>query len=272
MMRWNVVRRSSWCAQAASILIFSLMALAPAAPARAGQTCQQHPLTTAQLEKGLALAQRTKQQLDSTGAGVVLLARTGHNLSEYGLHYSHVGWAYKKDGKWLVVQKLNQCGTAVSSLYIQGLGEFFLDDMYLYDAGYVIPAPEVQQQLIALIEQKDRVKRMHTRAYNMLSYPWATRYQQSNQWALETFALAMDPQVSSRESAQAWLRLKGYTPTTLKIGALKRLGARVTRANIVFDDQPIDNRIANHIETVTVDSIFGWMQDGKLSGSVQTVH
>jgi len=272
MMRWKVASRSSWCARAASILVLGLMALAPADHARAGQTCQQHPLTTAQLEKGLALAQRTKQQLDSSGASVVLLARTGHNLSEYGLHYSHVGWAYKKDGKWLVVQKLNQCGTAVSSLYIQGLGEFFLDDMYLYDAGYVIPAPEVQKQLIALIEEKARVTRMHTSAYNMLSYPWATRYQQSNQWALETLASAIDAQVSSRESAQAWLRLKGYRPTTLRIGALKRLGARVTRANIAFDDQPSDNRMANHIETVTVDSIFGWMQHAELSGSVQTVH
>jgi hypothetical protein len=250
--------------------LFVLVLLTPGL-AGAGQTCDEHPLTIATLEKSLALAQRTWQQLDATEANVVLLARVGHDLSEYGLRYSHVGWVYKREGKWVVVHELNQCGSAVSSLYEQGLGDFFLDDMYRYEAAYAVPTPEVQAQLLALFAQKDRVTRMHARAYNMLAYPWATRYQQSNQWALETLAMALDRQIDSRESAQRWLRLKGYRPSTLEIGPLKRLGAEVSRANISFNDQPIGSRFANHIETVTADSVFVWLQRSALSGPLRTV-
>jgi hypothetical protein len=36
---------------------------------------------------------------------------------------------------------------------------------------------------------------------------------------------------------------------------MTRLGARMTRANIAFDDQPFDRRMAGHIDTVTVESV-----------------
>ena len=110
---------------------------------------------------------------------------------------------------------------------------------------------------------------LHTRAYNMLSYPWATRYQQSNQWALETLASAAEPGVSTREQAQAWLRFKAYQPTTLRLGALTRLGARVGSAHIAFDDHPNDQRFADRIETITVDSVFDWLERARLAGPVQ---
>jgi len=105
---------------------------------------------------------------------------------------------------------------------------------------------------------------MHHTPYNMVSYPWSTRYQQSNQWVIETLALAAEPGVASRDAAQAWLRFKGYEPTTLKLGALERLGARVTAANVAFDDRPNEKRFADRIETVTVDSVFAWMQRARL--------
>ena len=239
--------------------------------ATAGQTCDERPLTIATLEKSLALAQRTWQQLDATKADVVLLARVGRDLSDYGIHYSHVGWVYKREGKWVVVHELNQCGSAVSSLYEQGLGDFFLDDMYRYEAAYAIPTPEVQTQLLAFFAKKDRLAHTHARAYNMLAYPWATRYQQSNQWAIEMLAMALNPQIDTREFAQSWLRLYDFRPSTLKIGPLKRLGAEVSRVNIAFDDQPAGLRFANRIETATADSVFAWLQRSALGGPLRRV-
>ena len=94
----------------------------------------------------------------------------------------------------------------------------------------------------------------------MVSYAWGQKYQQSNQWALETLAAAMEPAtIRSRAQAQAWLQFKGYTPTTLRLGALTRLGARVGSAHIAFDDHPGEKRFADRIETVTVDSVFAWL-------------
>ena len=75
----------------------------------------------------------------------------------------------------------------------------------------------------------------------------------------------------TRTQAQAWLRLQGYEPTTLKISALKRLGARATAANVAFDDHPNEKRFTDRIETVTVDSVFAWLNRDGLGGPVQVI-
>ena len=69
----------------------------------------------------------------------------------------------------------------------------------------------------------------------------------------------------------AWLRLHGYEPTTLHLSAFKRLGARVMSANIAFDDHPNEKRFADRIETVTVDSVFAWLNRSGLGGPVQVI-
>ena len=115
------------------------------------------------------------------------------------------------------------------------------------------------------------VTRLDAPAYNMVAYPWSDRYQQSNQWALETLALAEDPAAATRERAQAWLRLHGYEPTTLRLSVFKRLGARLVSANVAFDDHPNEKRFSDRIETVTVDSVFRWLERDGLGGTVQVI-
>jgi len=104
-----------------------------------------------------------------------------------------------------------------------------------------------------------RSTQLHIAPYNMVSYAWGTRYQQSNQWALETLAMAAEPGVTTRKQAQAWLGFKGYQPTILRLGAVTRLGASATQAHIRFDDHPNDKRFSDRIETTTVDSVFDWL-------------
>jgi hypothetical protein len=94
----------------------------------------------------------------------------------------------------------------------------------------------------------------------MLAYPWSGPYQQSNQWAIETLAMLVEPSVASRASARDWLRRQDYRPTTLQIDPLKRLGARVATAHIAFDDHPFGRRMGGQIDTVTVDSVFAWIE------------
>ena len=52
----------------------------------------------------------------------------------------------------------------------------------------------------------------------------------------------------------------------LHIDALTRLGGRMTRANVAFDDHPNSKRFSDHIETVTVESMFTWMQRTQIAG------
>ena len=256
-----------------------LLALAAAGPARAGQNCEARPPDAVAVERAMTLAEHTAAALDASGAQVVVLARAGQNLDAWGLRYSHLGFAYRDavSGRpvWRVLHKLNQCGSARASIHRQGLGDFFLDDMHDYRAGMVVLAPAVQAHLLPVLRSNDAAARLDQPAYSMLAYPWATTYQQSNQWAIETLAMAEDAPPAgtapSRERAQAWLRLRGYEPTVLRIGAMKRLGARMTSAHVAFDDHPNEKRFADRIETVGVDSVFVWLERSGLGGREQTV-
>lgn len=249
------------------------MALATvAAAAHAGRSCENKPPAVDAIQRSMALAEHTAKALDRSGAQVVVIARMGQNLAEYNVRYSHLGLAYRDaSDKWRVVHKLNQCGTSRASVYRQGLGEFFLDDLYEYEAAVVIPKPEVQAKLLPMLKDNARLAQLDTKAYSMVAYPWATTYQQSNQWAIETFAMTQEPAAQTRERAQAWLQLQGYEPQALRISALKRLGGRMTAANIAFDDHPNEKRFADRIETVTVDSVFAWLKRSGLGGPVQVI-
>jgi len=273
--------------------------LAFATIAGAGQPCDTQPPDSYTMTRALGLAERVQQSLDSSGARVVIVARAGQDLTKYGLQWSHLAFAYRDDpspgampaalpapispllgqisdqptalplvrrGTWRIVHKLNQCGTADAAVFRQGLAEFFLDTPFRYEAAYVVPDLEVQAALLRTVVDDQRLVQWHTPAYSVVAYPWSTRYQQSNQWALETLAGSLDPAAATRERAQAWLQLHDYQPTVLHIDALTRLGARMTRANVAFDDHPNSKRFSDHIETVTVESMFTWMQRMQIAG------
>lgn len=247
-------------------------ALLAAPAAQAGRSCEARKPTARSIERGLLLAERTMNALEAeharSGARVVVLARAGQDLGKYGIRYSHLGFAYKAPaGEWRVLHKLNQCGTAEASVYRQGLGEFFLDDLWRYEAAWVVPASDVQAALVPLLADDRRVAAMHHKPYSIVSYAWGRKYQQSNQWAIETLAVSMERGVLTRERAQAWLQFKGYEPATLHLGPLARLGGRVSAANVAFDDHPDSKRFSGRIETVTVDSVFAWMQRSGLAGA-----
>lgn len=264
-------RPLQWCG--ATMACAALLLGAPAV--HAGRSCEvAQPPSVTMIEQGLRLAERTLKALDASGARVVVLARAGQDLTKYRLRYSHLGFAYRIDDAqgghvWRVLHKLNECGSAQADIYRQGLGEFFLDDLWRFQAAWVVPTPEVQEKLHTLLLNEPQSLRLHLRRYSMVAYPWSTQYQQSNQWAIETLAMAIaadtDQAITTREQAQEWLRDKGYRPSVLRIGAFTRLGARLTAANVAFDDHPDEKRYSDQIETVTVDSVFVWLAKAGLT-------
>ncbi len=240
-------------------LLLVLAAALGASPAQAGRSCEQKPPDALKVQRSLTLAQHVAQQLDASGADVAVLARVGQDLSAYGQRYSHIGLAYRDGTQWRVAHKLNQCGTAQAAVYRQGLGEFFLDDLFDHEAGIAVLSPDVQARLLPVLRDNRRLAAMHTAAYSMVAYAWAVQYQQSNQWALETLAMAQDPAITNRVGAQSWLQSRGYTPSTLHLSAAKRLGARMSAANVAFDDHPPAKRFSDRIDTVTADSVLSWL-------------
>lgn len=228
----------------------------------AGSSCEEEPPDPKKIMQGMELAQMSKLRLDASQAEVAIIARVGQDLSKYHLRYSHLGLVRRTaDGRWIVMHELNQCGTAESDLFDEGLGNFFMDSPFAFETMILIPSKELQKKIVTVIDS-GQARQLHQRRYNMLAFAYSTRYQNSNQWALEVLAAAQanDVKITQREQAQAWLKLASYQAETLRISALTRLGARMFKANVSFDDHPMDRRMAGLIDTVTVESVARFMQ------------
>ncbi|MEN3812871.1 DUF2145 domain-containing protein [Chromobacterium piscinae] len=242
-----------------------LVALALMLPALAvaGQSCEEKPLTPETFRMAMQTAQKVQQRLDQLGSDVVVLGRMGQDLSQYNLRYTHAGIVYRAepDRRWRVAHLLNDCGTDHSELWYEGLGNFFLDDMFRFDSVALVPPPQVASRLLARLNQPAKLRELHTAHYNLLAYPFSTRYENSNVWVLEQLVAAESHEtaIRSREQAQMWLKLNGYQPTELKLGPMTRLGGRMFKANVAFDDHPNELRFADRIQTVSVDSIIQFL-------------
>lgn len=240
----------------------------------AGTACTDKPQTAETMRKAFLVAVDTREKLEASGAQVALIARVGQDLSSYHLRYSHMAFAWRDhpQGRWLVVHELNQCGTANSALYNEGLANFFYDDMFAWDAQILIPSPELQARIVARLADPEILKSMHQAHYNMVAYPFSTRYQNSNQWVLEVIASAMqnEPQ-TDRNMLQSWLKQAGYQPSMLRILALHRLAGRMFRANVAFDDHPGGDRLLGKIEVVSVESVTRFIEKKDPKSTIQTV-
>ena len=181
--------------------------------AQAGRPCEKQPLRAADVERGMALALATERALDAGAAEVVVLARAGQDLTNTGsttrtsASPTATPRRAHRVARGAQAQPLRQRrGGAVPA----GPGRLFLDRPYRYEAAFVVLDRRLQSQLLPLLRDNRRVAQWHTPRYNMLAYPWAQTYQQSNQWAIETLAGAAEPAASNRRQAQAWLQLRGY--------------------------------------------------------------
>lgn len=238
---------------AAALAALLILALAP--PAQAGRACEARSPSYSAVSQSFRLALAIREKLDASDARLALVARVGRDMSSYGLRYSHAAFVVRDHarGPWTAIHLLNHCSSDRADLFEDGLANFFLDDMFAYEALVLIPTQEQQERLLKALAQPRRV---FEDRYNLVAYPFSTRYQNSNQWLLETLAAS----TGDRADAQRWLKAQGYRPSTLRISTLTRLGGRMFRANVAFDDHPFDRRMAGRIDVATVESIAEFLQ------------
>ena len=249
--------RHQWLA--AAIVIVGITSLV--ADARAGRPCEARQMSVTEIRKGLEMAAHTAAELDRYRVTAGIIARVGQDLSRWQQRYSHIGLVYRHAGQpWRIVHKLNDCGSDRAHVYRQGLAEFFTDAPHDWEAAVVPLRARAAGQLLDLLGRRAAITRLHEPRYSMVANPWATRYQQSNQWALETLSMAVEPQIKARGQAQNWLRYRDYRPQRLRLGTFTRLGARITRANVEFDDHPAHLRFTGRIDTTTADSALSWLE------------
>jgi hypothetical protein len=252
--------RARFCRLATAFVLLWALALAPVV-SHAGRPCEARPPSAESLQRGLQLAAETRDALIAAKAEVAVIARAGQDLRKYNLTYSHAAFVVRDhpDGDWTVIHLLNHCGTPESGLFTEGLGMFYMDDPFRYEALLMIPSAELQTKLKALLAS-DMPRQFKAARYNMLAYPFNDASQNSNQWVLEMLAVALSSaDIRSRANAHLYLKRTGYEPSTIHLDALTRLGAAATRQNINFDDHPFGKRMAGRIETATVESLLRFL-------------
>jgi hypothetical protein len=234
-------------------------ALFVAASALAGQSCQPRKPKPAEIRSGLTLAYKVQRHLDEQGVRVAVIGRVGRDLSEYGLRYSHIGLAMHDQAgrRWIVVHELNNCGRADSDLYDQGLGNFFLDDLFRFEAVVLVPSRDMQDRLAEAIA-KGAGRQLHQPSYSLIAHPYSEKYQNSNQWLLELAAAVMAGGEPSRTAAHARLMQDGFQPSVLYLPPLKRLGARLFSVNTQFDDHSSEEWRTSHYQVVSAESVLAW--------------
>lgn len=232
-------------------------------PALAGGGCTQRAIQVSEIRNAFHMATRTRDYLEQSGAKLALVARAGADLSEHGLRYTHMGAVLRDHpaGRWMFVHLLNECGADSSGIYDEGLVNFYLDDLFAFDGVVLIPTPELQDRLTAILASP-RATQLHHPVYSMIARPTATKYQNSNQWLLETIAMAQAPEgtVLTREAAQKYYVANGYRADTVRISDFQRFGAGFTRANVRFDDHSSEESGNRRYEVASVRSLARYLE------------
>jgi hypothetical protein len=245
------------------LVALAALLLCASPKARAGTDCDARTMPPDHIAHAAATALRVVAALDEADAPVALISRVGTDLSKHGLRYSHAGFAVRDhpDGRWTVVHLLNDCSSDGSGLYVQGLVNFFADDLVNQDARITWLQPEIaerlSQQLLALPGDA-----LYTPHYNLIARPDSTRYQNSTSWVLEHIAAATPPKANVRTRTQAYqLALgHGFQPGRIHIPYTKRVVGGLFAANLVFTDHSVATRLGGDYPVVTVRSILEWLQ------------
>jgi hypothetical protein len=246
----------------AAVLVALALALATPA-ARAGTACHEHAPSAQALADAAASALRVRDVLEAEDAPVALVARAGTDLSKYGLHYSHVAFVVRDHpaGRWTVVHLLNECGTDHSTLYAQGLVNFFADDLVAQDVRVAWLTPELAGRLARDLTGPG-VAALHDRDYNVIARFDSKRTQNSTAWVLEMLAVAQSPPgvALDRVRAHGIARGTGFEPDIVHIPYSKRVLGGLFSANTDFTDHPVATRLSGDYPVVTVRAILRWLE------------
>lgn len=224
----------------------ALAAAAATAPAAVLPYCEPPPeRDAAQHDTLLRLTALVRQELQSSGAGAALIARSGLDLQRFGARYSHAGISLAAGpvAPWSVRQLFFDCDERRSRLFDQGLAGFLLGQ-HAPGAGYVslvlLPQRAAAPLAAAALDDGLALALLGAR-YSANAYPWSTRYQNCNQWVAELMAAAwggLRGPGPLRERAQEWLRAAAYRPSPMALRPRALLFAAPFVPWVQVDDHP----------------------------------
>jgi hypothetical protein len=201
-------------------------------------------LDAAQQDTLFRFAAIIKSTLDESGQGLALVARSGLDLSRFGMRYSHAGVSLRANpnGPWSVRQLYYDCDERKPRLFDQGLSGFLVGSGDP-SIGYVsaVLVPEAEAALERAVQDNRRAMRLLGSTYSANAYAFAQRYQNCNQWVAEMLAVAwggVGEDGDARAQAQRWLQAQGYVPARFEVGNRVLMWLGGTLPWLHSDDHP----------------------------------
>jgi len=246
------------CRLLAAALAAAALALATVAEAGSGrsgssgsqQFCDRsRVLSASEQDSLLRFAAVVRDELASTADGVALVSRSGLDLSQFGIRYSHAAIAWRSDaGGWKARQLYYACDEGRPRLYDQGVAGFVMgtdDAMLGYVSIVTLPSAAAARLRRATLDTP-HVLRLLATDYSANAFAFGLRYQNCNQWVVELLATAWGGEGNRedpRASAQQWLRSAGYAPQPVPV-THGQLFASAFVPLVHVDDHPEDDRFA----------------------------
>lgn len=194
-------------------------------------------------DRMIRVAAIVKRELEASGQQAALVARSGLSLGWLGERYSHAGVSSRASANtpWSVRQLYYACDEQHPRIFDQGMSGFVVgtSDASLGYVSIVTLPPEATRQLDQAARNNATALALLGPDYSANAYPYATRYQNCNQWLAELMATAWreTPAQPDRQDAQSWLLTQGYEPTELRIWR-PLLSAASLVSWLNFDDHP----------------------------------
>lgn len=266
----------------AFLLLGSLLLLTACSTIVADNSCGENNLSVEEMRKTFVVGKNLESALNKLGAEVVVMARSGQDLGDYGIDYSHAGFMVKEKTGWNVYHLLNECPSSFGGLYEEGLGDFvvpaIMNEKRLAienkalgvskDKGdlifaYVIPPIKVQRALKGLLGDKDIRNSVFERNYSAVAHPFNQLNQNSNGWLLELYALAEAQtegiKLKGREDAHKWLQQNDYQGTELPASILKQRLAAMIVGNISLKGHTTSDRYQGKLLINSGDSVLNYI-------------
>ncbi|RTL35904.1 MAG: DUF2145 domain-containing protein [Burkholderiales bacterium] len=211
----------------------------------------------AQQDRLLRFAAVVREALAASGTPAALIARSGTDLSRFGLRYSHAAVALAEglDMPWAVRQLYYDCVERQPRLFDQGLAGFVVgsDNPRIGFVRLLLLPPEAAAPLAAAALDRPLALGLLNARYSANAYPFSTLYQNCNQWVAELLAAAWAGR-RERDEAQAWLRAEGYAPEPVRAAPWLMLAGRFVPW-LHFHDHPDDLLNAGQVQTSLPDSL-----------------
>lgn len=223
-------------------------------------------------ERVIPFAKQVERTLAERGARVALVSRMGRDpkLMPEGIgDYTHVGiWVYSEmtteDGR-----KVN--GYAVYNLYqvegeedrselVQDFPAEFFAAVFDLKAGIVIPAPELQEEILRIV-QSPSYEKLHVPAYSVVANPYDWRYQNCTNFVMSILVASI---YGTDDRAEITRHLKEYyEPQTVRLSGITRTVGALFVPGFATSDHA-----GGPLRTSTFDSIGRFLTTYELAEAV----